>query len=111
MPNLDVLLEVLRVPDRVTVFCEDGEREMSRASEPEWTAQDVMVTTRPDARGTLPILLSALHSAVKQVRLRWSLPEHGAKRVLRRRLGARLRRFGMAGRRPGAASAVVFPCH
>ncbi len=82
MPNLDVLLEVLRVPDRVTVFCEDGEREMSRASEPEWTAQDVMVTTRPDARGTLPILLSALHSAVKQVRLRWSLPEHGAKRIL-----------------------------
>ena len=81
MPNLDVLLEVLRVPDRVTVFCEDGEREMRRASEPEWTAQDVTVTTRPDA-GTLPIMLSAPQSAVKQVRLRWDVPGHGAKRIL-----------------------------
>jgi len=80
MPNLDVLLEVLSVPDSVTVFCEDGEREMSRASEPEWTAQDVTVTTRPNA-STLPILLSAPRSAVKQLRLRWNVPGHGAKRI------------------------------
>lgn len=86
MPNLDVLdldvlLEVLHVPDRVTVFCEDGEQEMSRASEPEWTARDVTVTTRPSA-GTLPVLLSAPRSAVKQIRLRWNLPGHGATRIL-----------------------------
>jgi alpha-galactosidase len=81
MPNLDVLLEVLRVPDSVTVFCEDGEREMARSTEAEWIAADVCVTTKP-LDGTLPILLSAPESAVKRLRLRWNVPPHGAKRIL-----------------------------
>ena len=81
MSDLDVLLEVLRVPNAITVFCENGAYEMRRSEDETWSAEDVEVKTRPDA-GTLTISLSAPQSAVKRLRLRWNLPGHGAKRIL-----------------------------
>ena len=81
LPNLDVLLEVVRVPDRVTAFCESGEYDLRQTAEGEWTAEDLIIETHPQD-GFLPIQLSAPRSAVKRLRLHWSLPGHGATRIL-----------------------------
>ena len=81
MTNLDHLLEVLRVPDRIAVICEDGEREMTQSGLGEWSAADVSVRTEPQG-GTLPVMLSAPQSAVKRITLRWNVPGHGATRIL-----------------------------
>jgi len=72
--------DVLRPPDRVTVFCEGGALELT-GHEGEWGSEDVHVGTIP-IDGILPITVSAPRSEVKQVRLRWNRKGHGTRRVL-----------------------------
>ena len=73
-------LDVLRPPDKVTVFREGGVLDLT-GHEGAWQAEDIAVVTVPGDE-TLPLCLSAPASLVKQVRLRWMLPEHGMRRVL-----------------------------
>ena len=81
MTNLNVLLDVIQPPSRLTAFCESGETEMTCSGDGVWSVEDITVTTKPTGQ-TLPVLLSAPQSAVKRLRLRWKLPGHGAKRIL-----------------------------
>jgi alpha-galactosidase len=73
-------LDILRFPDRVTVFANEGLLELTE-HEGNWSADDVRVGTIPSGE-TLPVTLAAPQTAVKQIRLRWNQPGHGTQRVL-----------------------------
>jgi alpha-galactosidase len=63
-------LDVRRPPDLVLAQTETGDRRLQRASNGRWTMDDIVVTT--SARSdSLNVSLSAPHSAVKRLNLRW----------------------------------------
>jgi len=66
-------VELLRVPDRITAFCDPADSFSLGRSGERWTGRSVRVTTAP-ANGELAITLSAPKDALTRLHLRWAAP-------------------------------------
>jgi len=72
--------DAARVPDRVTVFLEDGTSDLA-PSGTRWLGHDLVVSTEP-GEGGLKVAIRAPQSAVLRVRLRWRAPARPGWRYL-----------------------------
>ncbi len=63
-------VDIIRPPDRVMAFTEEGFHELSRADTEKWTGTNLLVEVRP-SNGELPISIEAPNTSLERVHLRW----------------------------------------